>query len=250
MKHRIAFHLLALMLAARSAAAAEINVSAAISLSDALAEIAKAYAAAGGDTIRFNFGASSALALQIRQGAPADVFISADEAKMDALARAGLVVASTRRALLSNTLVIVVNAEGGAAISAPADLARPAAGRLALAETQTVPAGIYAKQYLEKLGLWKAVADRVIPTENVRACLAAVAAGNADAGIVYRTDALISKKVKIAYEVPVADGPRISYPVAVLTGARDAVAARRFADFLASPAARAIFVRFGFRPAD
>lgn len=235
--------------AALAARAADLKVFAAASLSDALKEIARTYEPASGDKLQFNLGASSTLALQIRNGAPADVFFSADEAKMDDLAQAGLIATDTRRSLLSNTLVIVVNADGGAAIAAPADLAKPGIGRIALAEPQTVPAGIYAKEWLQKTGLWKKIIDRVIPTENVRACLAAVEAGNADAGIVYQTDALISKKVKIACEVATAEGPKISYPLVVVKDAKQPRAARRFAAYLAGPEARAVFVKYGFLPA-
>lgn len=241
--------LLLVALAALSLRAADLNIYAAASLSDALNAIAKTYEPASGDRLQFNLAASSALALQIKNGAPADVFFSADEAKMDDLAQAGLIAADTRRSLLSNTLVIVVNADGGAAVAAPDDLAKPALGRIALAEPQTVPAGIYAKAWLQKAGLWKKVIDKVVPTENVRACLAAVEAGNADAGIVYKTDALISKKVKIAYEVAVADGPKISYPLAVTKDSKQPDAARKFAAYLAGPEARAVFVQYGFLPA-
>ena len=136
-----------------SARAANLNVYAAASLADALNDIAKIYEPLGGDKLRFNLAASSALALQIKQGAPADVFFSADEAKMDDLAKAGLILADTRRRLLSNTLVIVINVDHGAAIARPADLAKPGIRRIALAEPQTVPAGIYAKKYLQKAGL-------------------------------------------------------------------------------------------------
>lgn len=243
------FLLALLALSAISLPAAELKVFAAASLADALKEISRTYESSSGDKLRFNLGSSSILALQIRQGAPADVFFSADEAKMDDLARAGLVDSDTRRSLLSNTLVIVVNVDAGAAVASPADLARNSIGRIALAEPQTVPAGIYAKAYLQKAGLWEKIFDKVVPTENVRACLATVEAGNADAGIVYKTDAMISKKVKVAYEVAAADGPRISYPVAVMKDSRNADAARRFVAYLASPGARAIFAKYGFLPA-
>lgn len=236
-------------LLAVSVRAADLNVFAAASLSDALKEIAWAYEPASGDKLHYNLAASSVLARQIREGAPADVFFSADEAKMDDLARGGLIATDTRLSLLSNTLVIVVNAEGGAAVGNPGDLAKPAVGRVALAEPQTVPAGIYAKEYLQKAGLWKKIIDKIVPTENVRACLAAVEAGNADAGIVYKTDALISKKVKIAYEVTAAEGPKVSYPLAVMKDSKNAEAARKFAAYLASPEARAIFTKYGFLPA-
>ncbi len=242
------FLLAAFALVALPLHAADLNIFAAASLSDALQEIAPAYERASGDTLRFNLAASSLLARQIEEGAPADVFFSADEAKMDDLAKSSLLVADTRRSLLSNTLVIVVNTVAGAPVTAPADLAQSSVSRLALAEPATVPAGIYAKEWLQKIGLWKKLSAKIIPTENVRACLAAVESGNVDAGIVYQTDALISKKVRIAFEVPPADGPKISYPLAVVKTSAHPDAARRFAAYLASVEARAIFIRHGFLP--
>jgi molybdate transport system substrate-binding protein len=234
------------LLAASALRAAELTVFAAASLSDALREIAVGYEAKSGDKLRFNFGASSLLARQIREGAPADVFFSADEPKMDDLAAAGLILAETRRSVLSNTLVIVVVSEAGADIARPADLTRDAVRRLALAETSTVPAGIYAREYLQGVGLWDAVAPKVVPLENVRAAMAAVESGNAEAGIVYKTDALVSKKVRIACEVPLGEGPRISYPLAVVRNTRHGAEARRFVAHLQSPDALAVFRRFGF----
>lgn len=222
----------------------DVGVFAAASLTDALKEVAAAYEKSSGDRLVFNLGASDMLARLIREGAPADLFFPADEAQMDGLERAGLLLPGTRRSLLSNTLVIVVPAEGGPTIASPRDLASVRA--LALAEPRSVPAGVYAKQYLRKLGLWDAIAPRVIPTASVRACLAAVEAGNADAGIVYRTDALVSKKVRIAFSVPAAEGPDISYPIAIPKDAPHAEAARRLAAYLASEPARTVFVRYGF----
>ena len=230
------------------ARATEVTVFAAASLSDALTEIAKTYESTSGDKLRFNFGASSTLARQIKEGAPADVFFSADEAKMDDLAQAGLIDATTRTSLLSNTLVIVVRLDSSVPIAAPADLGRATVRRLALAETQTVPAGIYAREYLQAVDLWSKVSQKVIPTENVRTALAAVEAGNADAGIVYKTDALISKKVKIAFEVPAAQGPKIAYPVAVIQVSKKAAASAALVGYLAGTEARAVFVKHGFLP--
>jgi molybdate transport system substrate-binding protein len=230
--------------------AVDLNIFAAASLSDALKELAPAYEAKSGDKLRFNLGASSTLARQIKEGAPADVFFSADEAKMDDLAKAGLIAPDTRANLLSNTLAIVVHAESGAPVKTPADLATDIVKRLALAETQSVPAGIYAREYLSKIGLWDKISGKVVPTENVRATLAAVEAGNAEAGIVYKTDALISKKVHIAYAVPAADGPKIAYPLAVMKDSKNGDAARKFAAFLASPEAHAVFEKYGFLPAE
>ncbi len=226
--------------------AAEINVFAAASLSDVFKEIAADYQKETGDKLVFNFAASSTLARQIEEGAPADVFFSADEEKMDRLDKKNLIVKETRKSLLSNSLVIVVEKEGDLAISSPQDLATAKIKKLALAEPKTVPAGIYAKSHLQKLGLWDKVSDKVIPTENVRGALAAVEAGNVDAAIVYKTDALISKKVKVAHEIPAADGPDIRYPVAVIKEAKNLAAARRLAVHLSTPAASRTFEKFGF----
>jgi molybdate transport system substrate-binding protein len=237
---------LAVLAAAGPVLGGELVVFAAASLTDALKELGSTYEDSTQIHVTYNFAASNLLARQIAAGAPADLFASADEAKMDWLEEKGMVVEGTRIALLSNTLVIVVGADSRLAIHSEADLARPEVRSIAIAEPQTVPAGIYAKQHLQKLGLWNKVIDRVVPTENVRAALAAVEAGNVDAGIVYRTDAGISKKVRIAYEVPRATGPKISYPFAVLTSASDEAAARHFLDYLASPAGRAVFTRYGF----
>lgn len=225
--------------------AAELNVFAAASLTDALQEIAAAYEKAGGDKILLNLGASSTLARQIQEGAPADLFLSADEAKMDGLEKRGLLLPGTRKSVLSNTLVIVVPADGGLPIASPQDLAGTRVRAIALAEPQTVPAGIYAKEHLRKLKLWSKIINRVIPTENVRAALSAVESGNVDAAIVYKTDAGISKKVRIAYEVPRAEGPKISYPFAVLKESESPEAARRFLAYLESKPAFDVFRKYG-----
>lgn len=229
--------LLPLLLFALRLSAAEVRVFAAASLTDALNEIAAGYTA---DRIVFNFGASSMLARQIQEGAPADLFLSADEAKMNALAKRGLIAA--RASVLSNTLVVVVPARGGRSVTSVRQLA--ALSSIALAEPSSVPAGIYAKQYLMTENVWARVAPNVVPTGNVRAALAAVASGNVDAAIVYKTDALLSRQVRVGYEVK--NGPAISYPFAVLREAEHPAAARRFFAHLQSQRARAIFLKHGF----
>lgn len=226
--------------------AAEIHVFAAASLNDSLKEIAATYEKQSGDKAVLNFGASSLLARQIEEGAPADIFFSADEAKMDALESKGLIVKETRRSRLSNRLVIVVAAEKGVAITDPKDLTATNVKRIVIAEPRTVPAGIYAKEYLQKQNLWPAVEARIVPTENVRAALAAVEAGNAEAGIVYKTDASISKRVKIAYEVPPPDSPAISYPMALVKEGKQPVAAKKFLRHLESDEGTRAFEKFGF----
>ena len=243
---RLSSVLLAGMLGCARLAAGEITVFAAASLSDALREIAATYEKTTGDTVRLNLGASSLLARQIKEGAPADLFFSADEAKMDDLARAGLIDLTTRRSLLSNTLVVVVAADSALKLAAAQDLATTAVRRLALAEPATVPAGIYAREYLQKQDLWEAVVGKIVPTENVRAILAVVESGNVDAGIVYKTDALSSKKVRITYEVPRDEGPRISYPLAVIKDGGNPRGASRFLAWLTSPAGKSVFAKYGF----
>lgn len=221
----------------------ELSVFAAVSLADALTEIGTSWQAASGQRPVFNFGASSDLARQIRAGAPADVFFSADEAQMDALERQGLVLATERSDLLSNTLVVIVPEDSKARVTSPRDLA--GLRTIAIADPQAVPAGVYARAWLEGLGLWDELAPQVVPTLHVRAALAAVESGNAEAGIVYRTDAAYSKRVRIAFEVSREQGPPIRYPVAPLasSGKRGAAA---FVAYLRSPAARVVFVRHGF----
>jgi len=226
--------------------AATINVFAAASLTESLKEIAVAYEKQIDDKVAFNFGASSFLARQIEEGAPADIFFSADEAKMEGLEKKGLIVKETRKSRLWNSLVIVVAREKGADVETPKDLATAKVKRLALAEPRTVPAGIYAKEYLQQQNLWPSVEAKVVPTENVRAALAAVEAGNVEAAIVYKTDAAISKKVKVAYEVPASESPAISYPMAVLKEAKEVEAAKRFLKHLDSVDAGRVFEKLGF----
>jgi molybdate transport system substrate-binding protein len=225
--------------------AAEVTVFAAASLTDALKQIAADYEKQSDDKIVFNFAASGTLARQIEAGAPADIFFSADEAKADAVEQAGLLVKDTRHDVLGNTLVIVL-ALDAAAIHSPADLTNGAIQHLALGDAKVVPAGTYAKAYLKKMRLWPALEAKVVPCESVRAVLAAVESGNVNAGIVYKTDAAISKKVKVAFEVPVADGPKISYPLALAKDSPQPEAAKKFIAYLDSAAAAAVFRQFGF----
>lgn len=225
--------------------AADVTVFAAASLTDALKEVAAAYEKQSGDKIVFNFAASGTLARQIEASAPADIYFSADEAKADGLGKKGLLVNGTRVSLLGNALVIVTPLDT-TAVRSPGDLTNAAVARVAVGDVKAVPAGTYAQAYLNKLGLWSAVEPKAVPSESVRAVLAAVASGDVDAGIVYKTDAAISKKVKIAFEVPLADGPRISYPLALVKDAPQPEAAKRFMSYLNSNAAAATFKNFGF----
>ena len=230
-----------------STSAATVRVFAAASLAEALKEIATDHERASGDKVVFNFAGSNALARQIEEGAPADLFFSADEAQMNRLETRGRLLAGTRTNLLGNALSIVVAADSRLAVASVHDLTNAAIRRVALADPKAVPAGVYAREHLTRLGLWTAIEPKVVPTENVRAALAAVESGNIEAGIVYRTDAAISKKVKIAHEVLAAEGPVIRYPAAVLKEATEPEAARRFLEHLASDGAGKVFAKFGFQ---
>jgi len=225
-----------------------ITVSAAVSLTDALTAVAEAYAKTGG-TVRFNFAASNVLARQIVSGAPADVFISADEAQMDVVAAAGLVQDGSRVALLRNQLAVAVPNDRPRTFHSIREIAEPAFKRIAIGDPAAVPAGVYAKQYLEKEGLWTAVEPRIVPTGSVRAALAAVESGAADAAIVYRTDVRVALKATVAWIVPADRGPRIVYPAAIVKTTASASEANRFVNFLRSGEAARIFQRFGFATA-
>jgi molybdate transport system substrate-binding protein len=225
--------------------AAEIDVFAAASLTDALRELGRSFESQTGDKVIFNFAASSLLARQISEHAPADVFFSADEAKMDDLQKAGLVASETRKDLLSNSLVVVVPADGRLSINSPRELDAKTK-KIAVADPRAVPAGIYTKEYLGKLGLWTKLEPKIVPTENVRAALAAVESGNVEAGFVYKTDANISKNVRIAFSVPSDQGTMIRYPIAILKEAKNKRGAEGFLRFLESENARRVFERYGF----
>jgi molybdate transport system substrate-binding protein len=236
----------AALIVSASLYATEVTVFAAASLTDSLKEIAAAYQKESGDKIIFNFAASSTLARQIEEGGPADIFFSADEAQMNRLEKKGLIDPATRKSRLGNSLVVVVPGDSTLQIKSASDLTNAGIQQIALADPRAVPAGVYAKGWLTRQQLWPAVEPKVVPTENVRAALAAVASGNVELGVVYKTDAAISKNVKVAYEVPRADAPDISYPMALVKGSPQPEAAKKFLDYLSSEEAGQVFTRFGF----
>ena len=248
---RVAAALLAGAAAASPALAQErLTVFAAASLRNALEEIDRTFGARSGAKVIASFAASSTLARQIEQGAPADVFVSADLEWMDYLERRGLIDVATRRSLLSNSLVLIAPAGGSATLRVAPGFALAAAlgdGRLAIGDPRHVPAGKYAKAALEKLGVWDSVASRTAPTQNVRAALALVARGEAPLGIVYASDAVAEAGVRIVDRFPEGSHPAIVYPVAVTRDVRSAVT-RSYLDFLQGPEASAIFERNGFAP--
>lgn len=225
----------AFLLSAACARHNEVDVSAAISLQDALRDVAAAYEQQSHDRVVFNFAGSNVLARQIRAGAPVDVFMPADEKTMASVKDS----VAPPIPLLSNQLVVVSNLP----LRSLPDLLR--CNRIALGDPNAVPAGVYAREALRQAGLWSALQPRVIPAENVRAALASVEGGNVDAAIVYATDARLAKRARVAFVI--SPGPRIVYPVAVVRDARHAVAAKGFVEFLRSERAAAIFRKWGFR---
>ncbi len=223
--------------------APSILVFAAASLTESLQELGTAYEKESGTKVAFSFGGSSDLEREIEAGAPADVFFSADTAQMDALENAHLVRAPDRREFLSNTLVVVVPEGSPARIESAQDLL--ALPRIALADPEAVPAGIYAKKWLTEKGVWDTIAPRVVPTLDVRSALAAVAGGDVAAGIVYATDAAVGHRIRVA--MTVADGPAITYSLAALAGSKNRSAANAFVAYTAGPAGRRVFEKRGFR---
>ena len=229
--------------------AADITVSAAASLSNALRDIAPLFEAAHpAHKLRFNFGASGALLAQLARGAPVDVFISADQETMGRAQAQGLIQAAQRRDVASNTLVVVVPVALSQSAASPRtlnDLARPAFARIAIGLPASVPAGRYTQSALEAAGLWAAIAPKMIGTHHVRQALDYVARAEVDAGFVYATDAaLMPDKVKVAFTVPMAKP--ILYPVAPLVAAPNAAEGLKFVDFLFTPAAQAVLAKHGF----
>jgi cobalt-zinc-cadmium efflux system protein len=232
---------------AASAAAPPVLVFAAASLSDALQAITDAYAKDGGGAVTVSLASSSALARQIENGAPADVFLSADALWMDYLVRRGLIAEGTRSVLLHNRLALIAPADRPIALRIAPGFPLASAlgsGRLAIGDPDSVPAGIYAKAALVSLGVWKGVAGKLAPAANVRAALTLVERGEAAAGIVYATDVAASKRVRLVGLFPEDSHPPILYEAGLVKGAEPQ--ARAFLDYLQGPGARAIFKRFGF----
>lgn len=242
--------MLCVLLAPLTARAQDLTVFAAASLTDAMKDISAQWVKAGHPPLRMSFGASSTLARQIDEGAPANVFASADEKWMDYLAQKNQIVPGTRKDLLGNDLVLVVPADHPqhVTIGPGFDLMKllGANGRLATGDPAHVPVGIYAEQALKKLGLWDSVAPHLARTDDVRSALLLVERGEAPAGIVYATDAAVSKAVMVAGTFPANSHDPVSYPFAV-TKAGDTPDARALLAFLSGPQARAVFVQRGFK---
>jgi molybdate transport system substrate-binding protein len=224
----------------------EVLVAAAASLKDALTELAPICLQQTGVKLTPNLAASGVLALQIKNGAPADIFISADDATMDGLEKAGLLQPGTRAKLLGNALVFVVPADSKLKIDGPDGLTQDAIQHIGIGDPKTVPAGHYATEYLDKIKDLAPVQGKLVPLDNVRTVLAAVASHNVDIGIVYRTDAAVQKNVREVFAASGPDAPAINYPIAIVKASRATAAAAKVREFLLGDAARAVFAHYGF----
>lgn len=247
MRRLLSAFLFAVLTAAGSATAqtSPLTVFAAASTSTALEEVAALYEADGHPAPRLVFASSGVLARQIDNGAPADLYLSANVRWMAWLADRGM-VAGPAVNLIANRLVLIQPSDASDRLSLDADLPKRLAGqRLALGDPDHVPAGIYGKAALETLGLWSGLKDRIVRMPNVRAALLLVERGEAAAGIVYATDAAITDRVRIAATFPADSHPPIVYPAALVSGGQDD-AARAFLDFLQTEQAAAVFRRHGF----
>ena len=238
--------LLVASLMATAAHAAPVTVFAAASLKNALDEVGVEYEKAGGEA-RFSYAASSAIARQIEQGAPADVYVSADSDWMNYLAERKLIVAASRRDLLTNRLALIAPADSKVALKVGKGMPLAKAlgsGRLAVAGPD-VPAGKYARASLTALGAWDSVSGKLVQAENVRAALQFVARGETPLGIVYDTDAKVEPKVRTVGLFPDGSHPKIVYPAALVASSKNPDAAK-FLAFMRTPKAAAVFRKYGF----
>ena len=229
-----------------SSDAQRIVVSVAVSLSDALRRASDEFERTTGVTVDLNVGGSDTLATQLLAGATGDLFVSADTRQMDRVEAGGRIITSTRVDLFSNQLVVVSSVDLAGYVSGIRDLESLRVRRIAMGDPESVPAGVYAQEFLKSVGIWDTVRSKVVPTRSVRAALAAVEAGNADVGVVYQTDVALAENVSIAFVVPVEQGPRIRYVAAVAAGAPHESTAKQLLNFLRATRARRIFEDAGF----
>jgi molybdate transport system substrate-binding protein len=246
MLQKLSVAALCAVLCASSARAAELIVSAAASLTNALRVVGKLFEEGNpGQQVVFNFASSDVLLAQVAKGAPVDVFATADMESMDRAEKRDLLAPGTRRTLLRNTLVLIVPASATATLTGLSSLEEAAVRRIAIGNPASVPAGRYARAAMERAGVWSKLEPRLILAQNVRQALDYVARGEVDAGLVYATDAAIMKdKVRVAAEVPTPTP--ILYPVALIKASRNRALAESFSRFLGSDGARSVFARYGF----
>ncbi|MFD0589078.1 molybdate ABC transporter substrate-binding protein [Paenibacillus sp. GCM10027627] len=232
---------------ANDVVAVELTVSAAASLTEALNELKEKYEAQNeGVTLLFNYGASGALQQQIEQGAPADLFISAALKNMDALVEKGLVEKDNRVNLLSNELVVVSPKDSALKIASNEDLLQDTVAKIAIGIPESVPAGKYAEEALKKAGLWDKLQPKSVQAKDVKQVLQYVETGNVDAGFVYKTDALSSDAVQIAFQVDAASYSPILYPIGIVKASKHQTEAKALYDYLQGEEAQGVFAKYGF----
>lgn len=224
----------------------ELDVFAAISLTDALGEIGAAFTAENEIKIYYNFAASTTLQRQIEKGATADIFISASPRQVVALETKGLLEAESRRDLLTNQLVLVSDGTEEISVETLANLAAPEVSRIAIGHPNIVPAGTYTKEALTHFGLWETLRPKLVFGTDVRATLAYVTAGNADVAIVYKTDTTLTRHIKVLYQLPPEAYTPIVYPAVIIIGSQRKQLARRFMTYLHSMESGEIFEKHGF----
>lgn len=233
-----------------AATPAELYVLAAASLADAMKELAPMYEASHpGQKLVTSFGSSGTLQQQIEQGAPADLFLSAAAKQMEALVEKGFIDEKNTVNLLQNQLVLVVPLDAGTPPKNFADLKNPAVNNVAIGNPQSVPAGAYAKETLTNLGIWDMLKSKFVFAKDVRQVLSYVETGNADAGIVYKTDAMSSGKVAIAATADEKSHSPIVYPLGIVKHSKHPEEAKTLYDWLQGPEATAVFDKYGFEPA-
>ncbi|MFB4320807.1 molybdate ABC transporter substrate-binding protein [Priestia sp. BR_2] len=225
----------------------ELTVSAAASMTDALKEIQEDYKTKNPNiTLNFNFGASGALQQQIEQGAPADLFLSAAAKNMEALVDKQLIDANQQKNVLSNELVAVVSTDGQVPVASFADLSKSELKNIAIGIPESVPAGSYAKEALTKTNFWDSLQSKIVQGKDVRQVLQYVETGNADVGFVYKTDALTSDKVKVAFAVDPATYTPVEYPIGIVKETKHRKEAEDFYTYLQTQEALDVFVKYGF----
>ncbi len=234
--------------ASREEGREEIYVPAAVSLGNAMERLARDFEDSYGIRVQLDLASSGLLRKRIEAGAPADAFVSASTRDVDLLENSGYLVSETRRDLLGNTLVCVVEASSTLRIVRPADLLKDEVRWIAIGDPTHVPAGIYAKQALVHMGLWKRLAGKLVPCIDARAAMAQVRTGAVEAAIVYSSDVHAASELKMVFGFPQSSHEAIVYAVCVLKGAAHPVAAGAFLEFLCSPEAAGVFAIYGFKP--
>lgn len=229
----------------------EITISAAVSLGNALMEIKTQYEKTNKQiSLLYNLGGSGALKQQIIQGAPADIFIAASKDQIDELSKKGLIAEQKQKDLLSNQIVLITNKKNPAPLNSFQDLTNIGVNKIAIGTPATVPAGMYAKQTMQKLGIWDKLQSKIIQTKDVRQVLTYVETKSVDAGIVYMTDLKVSEKVKVVAVAEENSHDQIIYSAAIIKTSENKKEVSLFYDYLQTPTARAIFEKYGFKVLD